>query len=260
MTPKAKGRFSACATYRWTPNETIFFSRPTPFPLSALRASLPLHSLRFPSLAGWLSTASNMLPHVFNLIAPPPRDRTSGVDLARSAKVGLLGILLNGFALGAWYRVLDRYIGSDRYVRRRFVFQALSPHLPLVRHPNLASTAPGKSQHRVHKCLLCAQTIDILKRSMQVRRDDENNSDARTWLRREATNRHINVTGQTYQSAVTVRTLCSALYRASHWLLRSTTNMHGCTICCVQGSMQVSIETREGATGPWRFFHQSRTR
>eukprot|EP00903_Cladosiphon_okamuranus_P012454 g11663.t1 len=42
------------------------------------------------------------------------RQRTSGVDLARSAKVGLLGIFLNGFALGAWYRVLDRYIGSDR--------------------------------------------------------------------------------------------------------------------------------------------------
>ncbi|CAB1096995.1 unnamed protein product [Ectocarpus sp. CCAP 1310/34] len=41
-------------------------------------------------------------------------DRTRGVDYARSAKVGLLGIMLNGFALGAWYRVLDRYIGSDR--------------------------------------------------------------------------------------------------------------------------------------------------
>ncbi|CAM9471059.1 unnamed protein product, partial [Scytosiphon promiscuus] len=41
-------------------------------------------------------------------------DRTRGVDFSRSAKVGLLGILLNGFALGAWYRVLDRYIGSDR--------------------------------------------------------------------------------------------------------------------------------------------------
>ncbi|CAM9395669.1 unnamed protein product [Hapterophycus canaliculatus] len=41
-------------------------------------------------------------------------DRTRGVDYSRSAKVGLLGILLNGFALGAWYRVLDRYIGSDR--------------------------------------------------------------------------------------------------------------------------------------------------
>jgi len=48
----------------------------------------------------------------FNL---PAVVRTSGVDLARSAKVGLLGVLLNGFALGAWYRVLDRYIGSDRY-------------------------------------------------------------------------------------------------------------------------------------------------
>ncbi|CAN0003722.1 unnamed protein product [Ectocarpus sp. 6 AP-2014] len=41
-------------------------------------------------------------------------DRTRRVDYARSAKVGLLGIMLNGFALGAWYRVLDRYIGSDR--------------------------------------------------------------------------------------------------------------------------------------------------
>ncbi|CAN0046810.1 unnamed protein product [Pylaiella littoralis] len=41
-------------------------------------------------------------------------ERTRGVDFGRSAKVGLLGILLNGFALGAWYRVLDRYIGSDR--------------------------------------------------------------------------------------------------------------------------------------------------
>ncbi|CAN0198168.1 unnamed protein product [Ectocarpus sp. 12 AP-2014] len=41
-------------------------------------------------------------------------DRTRGVDYARSGKVGLLGIMLNGFALGAWYRVLDRYIGSDR--------------------------------------------------------------------------------------------------------------------------------------------------
>ena len=114
-----------------TKRNEILLPTHAPSILSALRASLPLHSLRFFSLAGWLSTASNILPHVFNLIAPPPRARTSGVDLARSAKVGLLGILLNGFALGAWYRVLDRYIGSDRYVRRRFVFQALSPHLLL---------------------------------------------------------------------------------------------------------------------------------
>lgn len=41
-------------------------------------------------------------------------DRTRGVDFERSAKVGLLGIALNGVALGAWYKVLDKYLGSSR--------------------------------------------------------------------------------------------------------------------------------------------------
>lgn len=47
--------------------------------------------------------------------------------MGRSAKVGLLGILLNGFALGTWYRVLDRFIGSDRYALRR-----TAPEYPVV--------------------------------------------------------------------------------------------------------------------------------
>lgn len=33
-------------------------------------------------------------------------------DWARAAKVGLLGIALNGFALHGWYRILDRTFGS----------------------------------------------------------------------------------------------------------------------------------------------------
>ena len=79
-----------------------------------------------------------MVPDV-RLRAP---SRTRGVDFARSAKVGLLGIFLNGFALGAWYRVLDRYIGSDRSVTRKFFVGVFSLS-------SLCTDAAGSTRLRV---------------------------------------------------------------------------------------------------------------
>ena len=72
------------------------------------------------SCTGWIlfSSADVISQHGQRMLERSSNDPhddtdTEGIDFSRAAKVGALGIVLNGVALHMWYRILDRVFGAD---------------------------------------------------------------------------------------------------------------------------------------------------
>jgi len=90
--------------------------------LTMIRRLYARHPLATNSAAGWClfgagDLVSQAAPDVWIAESTPStitiEGGRAGLDWERAAKVGVLGIVLNGFALHSWYRVLDRVFGKQ---------------------------------------------------------------------------------------------------------------------------------------------------